>query len=87
MDQAVEESLRNEASTIWGEEEGNDTRETEKMSMGSTERRIAALRIAASMKRRMAKEDPVPTAEALIAYAVKLEQYAYRGEGRETGAL
>lgn len=57
------------------------------MSMGSTERRIAALRIAASMKRRMAKEDPVPTAEALIAYAVKLEQYAYRGEGRETGAL
>ena len=50
--------------------------------MGSTERRVAALRIAAQMNRRMTKEDPVPTAETLIEYAAKLEEFAYRGEGR-----
>ena len=57
------------------------------MTFGSTERRIAALRIAASMIRPRSKEDSIPSADTLIEYAVKLEQYAYRGEGREQGAL
>lgn len=53
--------------------------------MGSTERRVAALRIAASMLRRMTKDDPVVTAEDLIEYAEKLSEFAYRGEGRDNG--
>ncbi len=52
------------------------------MLMGSTERRIAALRIAAQMNKRMRVEDPVPTAEELVEYAKVLEVYAYRGEER-----
>ena len=53
--------------------------------MGSTERRIACLRIAAQMNKRMDKSDPVPTADDLIAYAGKLEQFAYRGERDRDG--
>lgn len=48
--------------------------------LGSTERRIACLKIAASMLRRITKEDEAPTVGALIKYATELEQYAYRGE-------
>jgi len=50
------------------------------MLMGSTERRVACLKIAASMLRRITKEDEAPTVGELIAYATQLEQYAYRGE-------
>lgn len=52
------------------------------MLMGPTERRIACLKIAASMNRRITKEDHVPSANSLTAYAAELEQYAYRGERR-----
>ena len=48
--------------------------------LGSTERRLHSLKIAASMLRRMGTEDPVPTAEQLIVYAHKLSEFAYRGE-------
>ena len=57
------------------------------MMMGSTERRIHALKIAASMNRRMSKDDPIPTAEELIEYAGKLSVFAYRGEGKDESAL
>jgi len=50
------------------------------MSIGSTERRIQCLKIAASMTRRMSKEDPVTDAETLMLYASKLEQFAWHGE-------
>ncbi len=50
------------------------------MTMGSTERRIQCLKIAASMTRRMSKEDPVTDAETLMLYAAKLEQFAWHGE-------
>ena len=39
------------------------------MMMGSTERRIACLKIAAAMNKRMTKEDPIVSVEALIEYA------------------
>ena len=48
--------------------------------MGSTERRIQCLKIAAQMNRRMAKEDPVPSAEEIMLYAAKMEQFAWKGE-------
>ena len=50
------------------------------MTMGSTERRIQCLKIAAAMTRRMSKEDPVTDAETLMLYAAKLEQFAWHGE-------
>ncbi len=50
------------------------------MTMGSTERRIQCLKIAASMTRRMSKEDPVTDAETLMLYAAKLEQFSWHGE-------
>ncbi len=50
------------------------------MAMGSTERRIQCLKIAASMTRRMSKEDSVTDAETLMLYAAKLEQFAWHGE-------
>ena len=49
-------------------------------TMGSTERRLACLKIAASMTKRMTKEDPAPAAEELMLYAAKLEQFAWHGE-------
>ena len=52
------------------------------MLMGSTERRIACLKIAAAMNKRMTRDDPIPSADGLIEYAEKLEQYAYLGEDR-----
>lgn len=55
--------------------------------MGSTERRIACLKIAAAMNKRMTKEDPVPPVDALINYASALEQYAYRGERTPVGVM
>ena len=51
--------------------------------MGSTERRVACLRIAASMLRPRAKDVDPPTAEELIKYSAKLDNYAYRGEGHD----
>ena len=48
--------------------------------MGSTERRIACLKIAAAMNKRMTKEDPVVEAEELMLYASKPEQYSWSGE-------
>lgn len=53
------------------------------MTMGSTERRINCLKIAASMTRRMSKEDPVTDAETLMLYAAKLEQFAWHGEFKD----
>jgi hypothetical protein len=48
--------------------------------MGSqTESRIASLRIAAQMNRRVTKEDPVPSAREIVNYAHVLAEYAYRG--------
>ena len=52
------------------------------MMMGSTERRIACLKIAAQMNRRVTRDDPVMTSADLIAYAEALSEFAYRGEGR-----
>ena len=52
------------------------------MMMGSTERRIACLKIAAAMNKRMTKEDPIVSVEALIEYAHSLSEFAYRGEGK-----
>jgi hypothetical protein len=57
------------------------------MIMGSTERRIACLKIAAAMNRRMTKEDPITGVEALINYASALEQYAWRGEHTPIGVV
>ena len=51
--------------------------------IGSTERRLVCLKIAASMNRRVTKEDRVMPAQDLIKYATVLERYAYRGEGRD----
>lgn len=51
--------------------------------MGTTERRIAALKIAAAMLKRLSREDPIVTAEELIKYAGKLQDFAYRGDGKE----
>lgn len=53
------------------------------MIMGTTERRIAALKIAAAMLKRLSREDPIVTAEELIKYAGKLQDFAYRGDGKE----
>ena len=50
--------------------------------LGSTERRIACLKIAAAMNKRMTKEDPIVSVDALIEYAHALSEFAYRGEGR-----
>lgn len=55
------------------------------MRMGSTERRIACLKIAAAMSKRMTKEDPIPEAEELMLYAAKLEQFAWSGEFKNKG--
>lgn len=49
-------------------------------AMGSTERRLACLKIAASMTKRVTKEDVAPSAEELMLYAAKLEQFAWHGE-------
>lgn len=46
----------------------------------ATQARIASLKIAASMKRRITKEDPVPTPEEIVEYADVLAEYAYRGK-------
>jgi len=48
--------------------------------MGSTERRVACLRIAAQMNKRMDKAEEAPTADELIEYASKLELFAYNGK-------
>lgn len=50
------------------------------MLMGSTEQRLVCLKIAASMMRRVTKDDEVPTAETLVDYARELEAYSRRGE-------
>ena len=47
--------------------------------MGSTEQRLAVLKISAQMNKRVTKEDPVPTADTLIGYATELEEYIKRG--------
>lgn len=48
-----------------------------------TQSRIASLKIAASMKRRITKEDPVPTPQEIVEYAHVLAEYAYRGTREE----
>jgi len=50
------------------------------MLMGSTEQRLACLKIAASMLKRITKEDDAPSAVELVEYAVVLEAYSRRGE-------
>ena len=50
------------------------------MVMGSTERRIACLRIAAGQMKRFDKDETAPSADDLIEYADKLSEWAYRGE-------
>jgi hypothetical protein len=57
------------------------------MIMGSTERRIACLKIAAAMNKRMTKEDPITSVDALIKYATALEEYAWRGERTPVGVV
>ena len=47
--------------------------------MGSTEQRLAVLKISAQMNKRLTKEDPVPTADTLIQYAKELEGFIKRG--------
>jgi len=47
--------------------------------MGSTEQRLAVLKISAQMNKRVTKEDPVPSADTLIGYARELEEYIKRG--------
>jgi hypothetical protein len=47
--------------------------------MGTTEQRLACLKIAASMNRRITKEDEQPTAEHVIQDAKKYEDYIKRG--------
>jgi len=49
------------------------------MIMGSSDRRLKALSLAASMKRRMSKEDPVPSPRELIEYAAELDHWVYHG--------
>jgi hypothetical protein len=48
--------------------------------MGSTERRIACLRIAAGQMKRFDKAESAPSADELIEYADTLSEWAYRGE-------
>ena len=50
------------------------------MVMGSTERRIACLRIAAGQMKRFDKAEDAPSAPELIEYAEQLSDWAYRGE-------
>ena len=52
--------------------------------MGSTERRIACLRIAAAQKKRFDKSEEAPSAYELIDYAEILSDWAYVGERRYT---
>lgn len=49
------------------------------MRMGSSERRIACLKLAASMQRRITKEDEAPTAAQLVEYAKELDCWAFHG--------
>ena len=48
--------------------------------MGSTERRIACLRIAAAQLKRFDKDERPTSADDLINYADELSGWAYRGE-------
>ena len=47
--------------------------------MGTTEQRLACLKISASMNRRITKEDDRPTPEMVIADAKAYEDYIKRG--------
>ena len=54
--------------------------------MGSTERRIACLRIATTHLKRIDKTEEAPTARGLIEYADQLSAWAYRGERTNEGS-
>jgi hypothetical protein len=54
--------------------------------MGSTERRIACLRIAASQLKRFDKTEKAPSANQLLEYADRLSAWAYRGERINEGS-
>ena len=56
------------------------------MMMGSTERRIACLRIASGQMKRFDKSETAPSARALIEYADQLSDWAYRGERFNEGS-
>lgn len=47
--------------------------------LGTTEQKLACLKISAQMNKRMNAEDPIPSAEDLIEYAAKLTEYVRTG--------
>jgi hypothetical protein len=47
--------------------------------MGTTEQRLACLKISAAMNKRLTKDDEKPTPEELIGDAKKYEEYIQRG--------
>ena len=49
------------------------------MSMGTAEQKLACLKIAAQMNRRINKEDPIPSAKELIQYTKELGAYIRTG--------